>query len=427
VEHRRRSRTRRSLRASAYDGTLAAMMVGFGELYFAPLALFLGATPFQVGLLATLPIFLGSVFQLVGTRLAHRVGEKHWVVGSAVAQSVVCLLTAALAWTQWQGYPALLGLVCAYWILNIGLGPPWIAWIGRMVPESVRARYFARRTMPIQISMCLAIFAAGAVLQISKSLPPGAALGFVVCFTVAGLARAGSAHFLSVQHDPGKGLVHPQPSVREAARGFGSHPYGRLILLIVCLTGSVNLSAPYFTPYWLEALGLNYAQYTILTAVSFVARVFAAPYWGAIARNFGNRRALQVAMTLVIPLSAMWNVSDNFTYMFVVQVLAGFAWAGFDLCHILNLYDCTDERNRSQVLALFSLMNGTMIVVGSLLGGLILKWTGDAGYHYLFALSGLGRLAAVLLLAPGAGARRADEHAFSRVFVRVITLRAGQN
>lgn len=399
------------------------MMVGFGEGYFAPLALFLDATPFQVGLLATLPMLLGSLFQIPATRIAHHIGEKHWVVASAVVQSVVLFVTAWLAWTQWHGYETLLVLVCVYWIFNLGLGPAWNVWMGRMIPQVLRGRFFARRTSPIQLSLCLAIIGAGIVLQTSKSLPAGPALGFLICYLVAGLARAGSAHFLSIQHDPGKGLERTRPSMREAFSGFNKHPYGRLILLIVCISGAVNLSAPYFTPYWLKAMQLNYAQYTTLTAISFVARVFAAPYWGEVARNFGNRRAFQVAMTLIIPLSAMWNVSGNFAYMVFVQILAGFAWAGFDLCYVLLLYDCTDEKNRSQVLALFGLLNGTMIVVGSLLGGLLLRWAGDPGYHYLFALSAVGRLASVLLFASGVGIRQRGESAFSTVLARVLTLR----
>src|SRR5258706_15164105 len=90
-----------------------------------------------------------------------------------------------------------------------------------------------------------------------------------------------------------------------------------------------------------------------------------------------------------------------------LPIISGFAWAGFDLCHVLNLFDCTTERNRSQVLSLFNLLNSSSIVVGSLLGGAFLRWMGDAGYAYLFGLSSLGRVLAVLILARGVGAKRA--------------------
>lgn len=401
-------------------------MIGFGEMYFSPLALLLGASPFQVGLLATLPMLLGSLFQLYATQLAHRVGDKHWVVASAITQSIVCLLVAAIAWTQWAGFEALLALVTVYWMLNLGISPAWNSWMGRMIPASVRGRYLSRRTIPVQLFVFLSILAAGGILQVSQGLRWGPALGFLVCFSIAGLARAGSAHFLTLQHDPGKGLERARPSLRGALAGFRSQSYGRMILLLVAIIGSASISGPYFVPYWLEALELNYAQYTALAAISVIARVVAAPYWGEIARNYGNRRALQVALVLIVPLAAMWMISDSFVYMFCLQILAGFAWAGYDLCHVLNLFDVTDDRNRAQVLSLFSLLNGGAIVAGSLLGGVVLRWAGEAGYDYLFLISTLGRLAGVLVLARGVGARRSAEESFSSVFVRVITLRAGR-
>ena len=408
------------------DGTLAAVMMGFGETYFAPLALFLGATPFQVGMLTTVPILIGSAFQLLATRLAHRVGDKHWVVGSAITQAVVCLFAAALAWTQWEGYAALLVLVCVYWMLNLGIHPAWNSWMGRMVPPLVRGRYLSRRSVPVQLCFFLAIVAAGAILQGSESLRWGPALGFAVCFAIAGAARGGSAHFLSRQHDPGKGLQRDRPSLGGAIAGWRSHPYGRLILLLTLVIASVNLSAPYFVAYWLDHLKLSYAQFTALTAVTVVARVVAAPYWGEIARTFGNRRALQVALVLVMPLSALWTLSTSFAYMIALQIVAGFAWAGYELCYILNLFDCTDDRNRAQVMSLFSLLTGVSIVAGSLLGGWLLGVIGHDGYHVLFVLSMLGRAAAILVLAPGVGVPRVAERPFGDVFLRVISLRAGR-
>ena len=61
---RRASSLRTSLRASTYDGICNAVMVGFGESYFPAFALFLGASAFEAGVLATLPILVGSLFQL---------------------------------------------------------------------------------------------------------------------------------------------------------------------------------------------------------------------------------------------------------------------------------------------------------------------------------------------------------------------------
>ena len=130
---------------------------------------------------------------------------------------------------------------------------------------------------------------------------------------------------------------------------------------------------------------------------------------------------------LLVPLSGLWVVSDRFAYLLGLQLFAGFAWAGFELTNILNFFDCTDDRNRAQVLSLYNLLNGIAIVTASLLGGLVLQALGSRGYTYIFLASSACRAVAVLFLARGVGARRqAGEHSFRNVFFRVITLRPGQ-
>src|SRR5205085_4573733 len=119
-------------------------------------------------------------------------------------------------------------------------------------------------------------------------------------------------------------------------RGMRKRPYGQLLTLLVLVMGAVHLSAAYFTPYMLQRLRLSYAQYTVLNAAVLLSRIVSSAYWGEMARHFGHRRALQVSGTLLVPLSALWVVSDDFAYLVALQIFAGFAWAGFELATVLN-------------------------------------------------------------------------------------------
>lgn len=421
------SRLRRSLRACTVDGTLYAVMLGFGETFFPAFALLLGASPLQVGVLATFPMLAGAIFQLVVPRASRWTGEKHWVVASAFLQALTFLPIAWLARSRPGSYPWLLFWVCAYWMIALGINPAWNAWMGRMIPRGARSRYFGRRSVPIQLSLFCSVMAAGMVIDTAQRWAFGPARGFVAIFLVAAVSRVASAWFLTRQHDPGKGQRRPPIPVRELLAGVATQPYGRLVWLLVLVTGSVHISAAYFTPFMLQGLQLSYAQFTVLTGAIVVARVLASPYWGEIARFYGNRRALQVSAVLLVPLSGLWVVSGNFAYLIGLQVFAGFAWAGFELTTVLNFFDCTDDRNRAQVLSLYNLLNGVAIVIGSLVGGTVLHYFPTAGYPYIFLGSSVCRAATVLFVARGVGARRRPrEHSFGNVFFRVITLRPGQ-
>ena len=422
------SRLRGSLRASIVDGAACAAMTGFGETYFPAFGLLLGASPLQVGLLTTVPMLCGAVAQLLAPRLAHRVGDRRFVIGAAALQAACFAPIAGLALGDGGSgrYPLLLAWVALYWMLALGIHPVWNAWIGRLVPTPVRHRFFAVRGAAVNALLLGSTLGAGLLLQGSASSGWGAANGFLALFTLAGISRLVSVRFLGAQHDPRVGPAPRRPRLLAIARGMGRHAYGRLVALLVLMMGSVHLSAAYFTPYMLERLGLSYAEYTLLNAAVLASLIVSSAYWGEMARRYGNRRALQVSGTLLVPLSALWVVSDHFAYLIALQVVAGFAWAGFELAIVLNLLDATDDADRAQVLSLYTLLNGVAIVTGSLIGGVALRAMGEQGYHVLFLCSSALRALVMLRLARGVGVRREREHSFPTVFVRVLSLRPGR-
>ena len=90
-------------------------MTGFGEAYFPAFGLLLGASPFEVGLLTTVPMLCGAGAQLLAPRVAHRIGDRRFVIAAAVAQALcflpIGLLTLA---PDSQRYPPLLFWVALY-------------------------------------------------------------------------------------------------------------------------------------------------------------------------------------------------------------------------------------------------------------------------------------------------------------------------
>ncbi len=400
-------------------------MVGLGETYFSAFALALGATAFQAGVLTTAPLLIGAIFQLVAPYGARVVGNKRWVVGSAILQSLSFLPIGLSGYVAGFGYGWLMVWVCFYWAMALGINPAWNAWLGRLVPPAVRSSFFSRRTIPAQFSLFASLLVGGFALHEMSQSRLGATGAFAVLFTVAMLCRWVSVGFLLRQIEPPGGRPKPVRAWH-VLRRMPHEPFGRVIFLIVCMHFSVHVAAPYFTPYMLDHLQLSYAEFTILNGVVVVARILSASYWGNIARIFGNRRALQVAASLLIPLAGLWAVSSHFVFLILLQLAAGFAWAGFELLIMLSFFDTTDEQTRARVLSLYNLLNGVAIVGGSLLGGFLLERLGPDGYAWVFIASSVLRGVSVLCLARGAGVRRDREHDFERVFLRVISFRPGQ-
>ena len=68
---------KRNLRLSIGDATLYGVMVGGGESYLQAFVLAVGLNEVFAGLVATLPVMVGSLLQLVSPRAVRLLGSSH--------------------------------------------------------------------------------------------------------------------------------------------------------------------------------------------------------------------------------------------------------------------------------------------------------------------------------------------------------------
>ncbi len=197
---------------------------------------------------------------------------------------------------------------------------------------------------------------------------------------------------------------------------------------------AVALSAPYSVPYLLSDLHMSYTSFMLVTGTAFLAKSLTTGLWGVLVRRLGARRSFLLASLLIIPTPALWVLTRSTHWLVVLQVMAGSAWAGFELCQFLLFYDLFPEKRLSDAWSYYSLVNGVVMVIGTVLGGVVLAhglWPGDHftgnPYHLVFVTSTSLRLVPLLTL-PGAW-RRAGLRDVRRSFVlvwRVIGLNPGR-
>jgi MFS family permease len=411
-------------------------MVGVGESYLPAFVLVLSGSQLASGLVATVPLILGAVLQLVSPAAVRRLGSyRRWVVLCALLQaaSFVPLLAAALLGAM----PLMLvfALVSLYWGAGLAAGPAWNAWVDTLVPQRLRARYFARRTRVGQWGLLAGFVVGGVTLQLgTKVARPTAA--FAVLFCLAAVSRLASARLLDGQREPQppgedlrlpafrgvlRGLLaacggkaptrrrfspvfRPSPGGPQRIDPPGVDPLdttGRILLYLLVVQAAVQISGPYFTPYMLGQLKLSYAGYVVLICAAYLSKITCLPALGRVADRFGANRLLWIGGAAIVPIAALWNVSDSFAYLCVLQVLSGAAWAAYELAMLLLFFEAIPSRRRVGVLTIFNLANSTAFFAGSIIGGTLLTalGAGRQAYLVLFMVSSLSRAAALLLLA----------------------------
>ncbi len=394
-------RLRRDLRAILGDGIAFSFMVGVGETYVPAFALAAGLGDVVAALVATLPMLAGAVLQLVTPAAVRRLeSHRRWVVFCAVAQAASFVPLCGAALVGRLPLALLFASTAAYWAFGMSTSPAWNTWVGTLVPPTMRARYFATRARWCHAAVFVGLLAGGLWLQLGA--PAGRPLlVFAAPFAAAMAARALSARFLAAQSEPrpipdgGLGI-----SLRAFATHLRAHGHGRLLAAMLALQLTVWIAAPFFTPYMLGPLGLSYAGFMSFTAAAFAGRVLVLPAFGRLAQRAGTGRLLWIGGLGIVPLPALWLVSDHTGYLFALQVFSGVGWGAFELATLLGFFESIPARDRTSVLSMFNLANALAIATGSLLGALLFRAfdAHAAAFAGIFLVSTAARLATLPLL-----------------------------
>jgi MFS family permease len=352
-------------------------------------------------MLASAPLMSGAILQLVSPRAVRRLGShRRWMVLCAALQAVSfvpLLLGAALG-----ALPiGLLFVVMAfYWGTGMATGPTWNTWMETLIPPTLRARYLAGRTRRAQVALLAGMLIGALLLGLGRetdNLMPA----FALLFAAAASFRAVSAVFLSRQSEP-----QPLPdgfrilSLRDVVVDAGSRTDSHLLSYLLALQVAVYVAAPFFTTYMLGPLRLSYPWFMLLTGTAFAAKALALPALGHFARRFGARRLLWLSGAGVVPLPALWNLSDSLAYLMGLQTLSGVIWGGYELAVLLLFFETIPHAERTSMLTFFNLANAAAMLAGSLAGAALLSALGESreGYAMLFGISSAGRCACLALL-----------------------------
>ncbi len=393
----------RDLAFSVGDGAAYGMMVGLGETYFSAFALALGLGEVYTGLLASLPMLVGSLLQLAspwGVRQFR--SHRRWVILCSALQAVCFLPLIGAAWFGQIDRVSLMLVASVYWAASLGGGPAWNSWIGTVVPVSIRPTFFARRSRLNQAMTCVGFLTGGFALQFGKQWgPEGTAAMFIALFGVSFLCRVVSTWCLFRQSEspPEPKTLRDLSSTAIRVRLFTGDS-GRLLMFAVLMQAGVYFAGPYFAPYMLKVLQMEYWEFAVLLGVSFVTKFLCLPFWGRFAHRFGAQRMLWIGAVGIVPLAGGWLISSNFIFLMALQAFGGAAWGAYELAVFLLFFETIPPRERTGILTWYNVANSAALAVGSLLGGGLLEAldvTPEA-YLWVFAGSSLMRGLTVLLI-----------------------------
>lgn len=385
------------------DAILYSLMVGIGETYFVAYSLDLGHSEMHSGLLATMPMVIGGIFQLFAPTFINLFKSyKGWTIFGAVMQALTFLPLFFDIPLLKENYYFLFFVVSLYWSFNLGIGPSWNAWISQLIPKDNLNEFFTKRNFFISFGSLFGLFAGGILLQYGKDFFGGIKI-FQILFFLSFIFRSISSYIL-IRH-PNSTFI--KGSLKPFTKDYFSFPneyafLKKVTIFIIIFKFGVFFSAGFFSPYMLSSLKLSYIQYMLIMGAAFFGRMVFNLAIKNHMQKFSLTKLLFVSSVGICIIPAVWTFYADFAFLFVLEIFTGMLWGGFELAFVLISFREAPTNFQSFYVSYFSFFHVIIGSVGVMLGAYVFQTfqSSENIYYVIFLISALLRVSALIFF-PG--------------------------
>lgn len=406
---------RHSLRASTLDGVFATVFSGVtGGVLLTNFLLELGATSVEIGLLASIPMFV-NLLQPLGAYISERTTSRHWyglgVFGvSRLLWIFLLVLLAHFGDSEAGHHYLVMGTVAIVLITHI-LGclgsASWFSWMAVLVPRRLRGRYFGIRNSAANFVNLLGVPLIGLGISTWKGGPIqgySIALGLGIVAGLISLMFQFSMADVNPQAPLPENKVRKKQEARESTfKWYKDANFLTFLVYFALWMFTVNLSAPFFNLYLLDNLHLDVSLVTLYGSLTAGANLLMLVLWGKLADRIGNRPILLTVGILAAVIPLFWlgvgvKAIDLWLWLPLIHLFSGGIWAAIDLCSNNIQMSVAPARSQAVYFAIASAIAGVTGALGTATGGFLAQVTSLGGLPGLFALSAVLRLVALLPL-----------------------------
>jgi MFS family permease len=385
-----RKKIDKSLKRSIREGSYASASSALGLSYFTPFALAMNATSSQVGILHAVASLLPSLSQLKSSQLVERFSRKKIVMTSIILQIITFLPMMAVGLLFLLGVPhmvwAFIVLIGLFHIFGAAAHPAWFSWMGSLVPEKERGKYFSKRNRAAGFFGLITMLLSAIFLDYAKNYGSTAGnvigftfLGFGILFTLAMLLRSLSIYQFAKQYEPRLKIKKKDYfSFWQFLKKARETSFGRFTIFRFIMAFAAGIAGPFWAVYMLRNLGFSYLWYmAVIVSLTFFQLVF-FPLLGKFSDRFGNIALMRLTSFLIFTIPIFWLFSPLFSgisvkiYLLTVPaIIDGFAWAGFHLAANNYIYDAVKQEKRTFCLSYMNLMIGAGAFIGAGIGSIL--------------------------------------------------------
>jgi MFS family permease len=303
------------------------------------LALLLGASNFEIGLLAAMPT-LTNIFQLLSIWLVRRFANRRLI---SVACSVFARLPLAVlgylvfAFPHTASVRLLLFFLFFYYFFGSISGPVWNSGMKDLIPARSLGSYFAKRSGYMQsLNVIFSIVLAAILDYIKRHHPESLLTAYGIMFAVAGIVGLFGMYLLSRVPEPRP--VMSRGNLFELFKlPIRNKNFSRLLVFISAWAFAINIATPFFTVFMLTSLQLSLSYVIGLGILSQAASILTIRVWGIFADRYSNKTIIAIGGPLYSLCIIAWcfvglfNMYVNLLLLILIQIFSGIATSGINL------------------------------------------------------------------------------------------------
>lgn len=401
---------KKSRRFSIRDGIFSSIRQALGDSYISPFAIAINASNSLIALLSSIPGLLGPLSQWFSSRLIEKYPRKKIISIAILFEILMWIPLILIAFLFYKGIlvsslPFILLIFFSLYIIFAHAGhPAWFSWMGDLVNEEKRGRWFAKRNFFFGMTLLIFSILASVFLDFLKK-KEYLMFGFMVLFFLGITARFIARIYIKKQYEPKlklkKGYYF---SIFEFIKKANSNNFGRFAIFRSFLSIATGIASPFFAVYMLRSLGFSYFIFILVTMAQIIFSLIAIRKLGRFADKFGNFTLIKITSLMITFYPVLWLISNSPIYLIsVTQLIGGIGWAGFHLAAGNFIFDSVTPQKRSLAVSYYNVLNGLGIFIGAMIGAILIKYIGISfmdKFLYIFLISGFARLTVSLIMIP---------------------------
>ena len=390
---------KKALKISIIEGSANSVSTGISNSYITPFALKLTDKELFIGILSSFSGLIGPLAQLYGSKLMEKYSRKKIVAAAMFWQAIMWLpiiLIAVLKFYDIQTSALIYYLIIFYTLFASLAGiyyPPWFSWMGDLISDEERGRYFGKRNTIHGLIELVSVLIATLILKIGENTTYEI-LGFASIFFLSFIFRLSSYFLIHKQYTP-HAKSRKEYSLKISTLIKQNKEYRIFATYQLFFNMAIMIASPFFAVYMLKELGFGYGTYIAITASSSIFYLIFTPLVGKFSDKYGNVRLLILANILFALNPLLWLFIKNpMGLIFIPQLVSGLANAAFIISFTNFSYDYLNKKERAVGIAYANILSGIGIFIGSILGGLLLDYLSISfmsKFLFVFAIAAILR------------------------------------